>query len=294
MYKQIISILFHIHAASYSLHTFLRNNYLLITILLLHICLFILTNPVNAEHKYTIYFYNPETNINNFASLKKEFDLYLSQFGKYQFQPFSKREMFDKLIINKKDGIFILSSWHYKSLKNTAPIEPVMVAISKNKFTCRRIFSTKRKVTDLDSLKGFHVASASSKNYTRDILIQMLGKDREDIVHSMKILTVPKDIDALMSVGFGVADAAITTSNSLIKLASINRKLYDKLKQLLVSDEILLPIVATPKQHNNEHVRLTTLVKEMETAAEGRNKLNMLGFDGWKVLNDSEKKILIR
>ncbi|MCF6148335.1 MAG: phosphate/phosphite/phosphonate ABC transporter substrate-binding protein [Candidatus Kuenenia sp.] len=254
--------------------------------------LFINTHAFGAEHKYTIYFYNPETNINNFASLKKEFDLYLSQFGGYQFQPFSEREMFEKLIANKKDGIFIISSWHYKKLKERIPIEPVMVAIAKNKPTCRRIFSTNRTIDDIKLLTGMNVASASSEDYTKSVLVQMFGENNGSIATSIKILSVPKDIDALMSVGFGMADGAITTDNSLAKLAAINRKLHDKLKQLLISDETLLPIVAIPKLRDENHLKLTKIIKDMETAVEGKNKLNMLGFEGWKTLNESEKEYL--
>ena len=68
-----------------------------------------------AGNKLTIYFYNPEININNFASLKKEFDTYLSAYGEYQLQPFSEREIFEKVAVSKNDGIFIISSWHYKN-----------------------------------------------------------------------------------------------------------------------------------------------------------------------------------
>ncbi|GJQ49055.1 MAG: hypothetical protein HKUEN01_14410 [Candidatus Kuenenia stuttgartiensis] len=258
------------------------------------LCLFLFTNSLApcAEYKYTIYFYNPETNINNFASLKKEFDLYLARFGGYQFQPFSEREIFEKLISEKKDGIFIISSWHYKQLKENISIEPILVAVSKNKSTCRRIFSTSRIINDISMLSGMNVASASSEDYTKNVLIQMFGENKGAVASSIKILSVPKEIDALMSVGFGMADAAVTTDSSLAKLSVINRKLYDTLKQLLISNETLLPIVAVPKPQDENHKKLAKIIKDMEAAVEGKNKLSMLGFDGWKILNASEKEYL--
>jgi len=54
----------------------------------------------------TIYFYNPETNINNFATLKTAFDTYLVNHGGYYFQPFDSRENFEAVIKEKK-AIFI-------------------------------------------------------------------------------------------------------------------------------------------------------------------------------------------
>ncbi len=248
--------------------------------------------PAFADHKYTIYFYNPETNINNFASLKKEFDTYLSTFGEYQLQPFSERETFDRIIAGKRDGIFLVSSWHYKKLKETIPIEPVLVAISKNKSTYRRVLSVKKNLNDFNSLRSITVASASSEDYTKNILKKMLGESNEDLVDSIKILTVPKDIDALMSVGFGVAGAAFTTENSLTKLAVINQKQYEMLKQLAISEEILLPIVAIPKPANHDCKELLKIIKEMGMISEGKNKLSMLGLDRWKELNELEKKSL--
>src|SRR4030067_2322614 len=38
--------------------------------------------------RYTVYFYNPESNVDNFASLKTRLDVYLKNTGPYQFQPF--------------------------------------------------------------------------------------------------------------------------------------------------------------------------------------------------------------
>lgn len=246
----------------------------------------------SAEHKYTVYFYNPETNINNFASLKKEFDTYLSHFGEYQFQPFSEREIFEKVAAGKNDGVFLVSSWHYKNLKKLTHVEPVMIAVSRNKSTCRKILSVKKNINDLNSLKGMIVASASSEDYTKNILRQMFGKDREDILNSIKVLTVPKDIDALMSVGFGIATASLTMENSLVKLASINQKQYEMLRQLAISEETLLPILAVPKPSNKNCRKLLKILKEMETYKEGKNKLSMIGMDRWQELGEKEKRSL--
>ena len=53
--------------------------------------------------KTMVYFYSSETNINNFKSLKIEFDRYLSKQGPYEFQPFSSREDFEKHVKDKEN-----------------------------------------------------------------------------------------------------------------------------------------------------------------------------------------------
>jgi ABC-type amino acid transport substrate-binding protein len=245
-----------------------------------------------ANSRYTIYFYNPEININNFASLKSEFDKYLSDYGPFQFQPFSDRETFEKLIVGKNDGIFLLSSWHYRDLKRKFPIESVLVGVSGGKSTHRKILLTREDITSIDLLKGNTVASSGSEDYTNNILMQMLGENAKDIVDSLKILTVPKDIDALMAVGFGMANFALTTENSFAKLMTINPKQYEMQRQLAVSEEKLLPIVAVPKQPDDNIGLLLAIIEKMGMIPEGRKNLRMIGLDGWKKLDVAEMGLL--
>ncbi len=252
--------------------------------------LFLVFCTAYADTKYTIYFYNPETNINNFTSLKIEFDRYLSDYGLFKFQPFSDRKTFEKFIAGKNDGVFLLSSWHYQHLAKKLPIESVLVGVSKGKSMHRKILSTKEQyITNIDSLEGEVVASSGSEDYTKNILVQMLGEGKKDIADSLKILTVPKDIDALMAVVFGMANLALTTEQGLTKLMSINLKQYRKLKHLVASKEILLPIIAKPKQPDERVNLLLTVIEEMGTSLEGRKKLKMLGIDGWKRLSKAER-----
>ena len=103
------------HRLAFALHS--RNLYqkAFVAVLLNTPAVSFFSSSAFAGNKLTIYFYNPEININNFASLKKEFDTYLSAYGEYQLQPFSEREIFEKVAVSKNDGIFIISGWHYKN-----------------------------------------------------------------------------------------------------------------------------------------------------------------------------------
>ncbi|MEE9214981.1 MAG: hypothetical protein V3U54_09360 [Thermodesulfobacteriota bacterium] len=259
----------------------------------LWVCILLLSvfSTALANSKYTIYFYNPETNINNFALLKSEFDKYLSDYGPFQFQPFSDRDTFEKFLFEKRDGVFLLSSWHYRDLMRKYPIESVFVGIVNGKSTHKKVLSTKESIANIDSLRGKSVASSGSEDYTKNMLIQMLGEERVDIVDSLKILTVPKDIDALMAVGFEMANFALSTESTLTKLLAINPKQYGMLKQL-VSKETLLQIVAVPKQPDENIKFLLTIIEMMEAAPVGRSNLKMISLDGWKKIGEAERMLL--
>ncbi|MCP5006365.1 MAG: phosphate/phosphite/phosphonate ABC transporter substrate-binding protein [Planctomycetes bacterium] len=248
-------------------------------------------SKVFTDSTYTVYFYNPETNINNYVLLKGEFDKYLSDYGPFKFQPFSDRKTFEEFLIKKKDGIFLLSSWHYHDLLGKAPIKPVFVGFLKGKTTQRKILSAKEGITSIDALKGKSIASAGSEEYTKNILIQMLGKEQKDIIDSVKILTVPKDIDALMAVGFGMANSALTAEISLTKLLAINPKQYGMLNQL-ASMETLLQIVAAPNLFDENVGLLLSIIQDMVSSAEGKRNLKMISLDGWKKIGNSERLFL--
>jgi len=271
------------------------NRYLQLTAFYLLTCLMLsIPSKTFASDTYTIYFYNPETNINNFAPLKIEFDKYLSSYGPFQFQPFSDRKSFEKYIVGRNDGVFLMSSWHFRQLKRKFPIdmEAKLVGVSKGKSTQEKILTTKSNIININLLKGKIVASSGNEEYTKSVLMQMLGEEKNNIVSSMKILTVPKDIDALMAVGYGMADSALTTESSLAKLAAINPKQYRFLRPLAKSEEILLPIVAAPKQSDENIKWLLTIIEKMETVQAGKTKLKMLGVDGWKKVGELERVFL--
>lgn len=234
-----------------------------------------------AVTSQTVFFYNPETNVDNFAMLKTEFDTYLADQGGYTFQPFSDRSTFEKMLMDKPDGIYLLSSWHYSQLNAKIPLKPVLVGTAKGEVQQRKVLSA-HDAGDAAALQGATVAGAGTEDYLRNLLRQMLGAEREALVASIKLLTVPKDIDALMAVGFGMAKGAISSEGSLRKLALINPKQHGQLKSLASSEKSFLLIAAVPKQARSEDASLIKVIEGMSQQPDGEKKLKMLGLDGWK------------
>ncbi|VAX25214.1 hypothetical protein MNBD_NITROSPINAE04-628 [hydrothermal vent metagenome] len=249
-----------------------------------------------ASGEKTIFFYNPESNVNNFASLKKNMDNYLLKFGKYQFQPFGDRATFEKHALAKGGGVYLVSSWHYKMLKEKMALKPLLVGVYKSKSIQRAVLTSKPVIRDLKSLKGRTLAAAGEEKLAKNILRSMLGGDKKDIIDTITLLTVPKDIDALMAVGFGMAECALTSERSLSKLKSLNPKQYKALNKLAKGGEELLPIVAALESQANSEAtkKLVRIIEDMPKSSDGSRKLKMLGLDGWKRIDKPEMAILDR
>lgn len=275
--------------------SFVNRQYKIIVLVLFCIStffpLFTETSPAYADGICAAYFYNPESNVDNFAFLKEEMDLYFKKSCNCRFQPFIEKDIFEKQFIGNQDALIILSSWHYKMLKKRSGIKPVLVGVVNGKTTQKKILSSKKKIQNIEMLKGTRIASASSDEYTRYLLKQMVGKDNEKLVDSFRLLGVPKDIDALISVGFGVADAALTTENSLDMLSTINPRLKSKLVTLASSRELLLPIVAIHEELNPAVVKLLVTLKNMAGTEGGNKGIQMLGLDGWEKFDEQDEEL---
>ncbi len=243
--------------------------------------------PTCAKPTTTIYFYSSETNINNFKSLKMEFDSYLAQFGPYEFQPFRDRDTFEAQLAEKKDCVVLLSSWHYDNIRDHYGLRPVLIGARNGKTSQKRLLVTKGNTTHVDMVKIGQIASASSVDYTQTILLEMFHDP--EMVNKLKILAVPKDIDALMSLGFGMAKSAITTDYSLETLRKMNPALSQKISIVAESHESRLLILAATKEYGKQTETVASIFQKMAADPEGKRRIRMLGLEGWKAIDSSNK-----
>jgi hypothetical protein len=269
------------HKIVQHISSFLHTHWLCISLLCAAGAIPVTLTAFATGDKIIIYFYSSETSINNFKSLKMEFDRYLSRFGQYELQPFSDRESFDEHIKDKEQCVLLLSSWHYaKIYKDNALIAALAGTRNGEKYQ-KRILVAKD-----ESVKTGRIASASSIQHTSSYLKKMLKGNYA--VDTTQILTVPKDIDALMSVGFGISALALTTRNALNELQAVNPTLCQRMKVLGEGDASLLLIVAVPERFINGSQGIIAALKNMPTDPEGRENLRMLGLDGWQSIDPSD------
>lgn len=242
----------------------------------------------SGSGKIKIYFYSSETNINNFKSLKMEFDRYLSKFGPYEFQPFSSRDVFEKQVKGKENCLLLLSSWHYRHIHKKYALTPALTGVRNGKKYQRKILVSGEKPADIEAKPGL-VASASSLQYTTSALKRMLKKFAE---HPFQVLTVPKDIDALMSVGFGMAKLAFASQNVFDELKGVNPRLCSKMKVVAEGEETLRLILALPQGFTANRKKMVDMIKNMAMDSDGKRRIRMLGLDGWQELDSSDRSRL--
>ena len=215
-----------------------------------------------------VYLYTPEINTNNFKSLKISFDTYLSTYGDYELQPFSDKETFERYL-KKKNSIVILSSWHYREIAKKYNLEAMLVGKSKGSITDTKILVGQKNTI----LKGV-VTSAYDKAYSNELLNTATNNNLKEL----SLLRVPKEIDALMSVGFGMSRFALVSKDSFTFLQSINPVLARDLKIYFESDPEYRTLLAC-NEIDKEESKLLSIFKNMGLSENGKYLLKMIGID---------------
>jgi hypothetical protein len=237
-----------------------------------------------------IYFYSTETNINNFVSLKKEFDKYLKSRGPYEFQPFSDRKVFEQHVKGKKRCVLLLSSWHFGQIRKAYSLKPVYVGLRDDVAFQKRILVTGTGSGGVEAALKGPLASASNVQHTRSVLKKMFpGNPASETV---RILTVPKDVDALMSVGFEMSKSALVSAHALNNLKNFDPVLHKRLKMVETGKSSLLLIVSVPRNYEEESKDLFDVIKKMPETAAGKKIIKMLDLDDWKNFSPSDEEML--
>lgn len=221
-----------------------------------------------------ICFYSNESYIKNFKTLKVDFYNYLRQYNNYEFQPFNKIEVFEDFL-SKNNAISILSSSHYNQIKDKYNLEPLLVAIKNGNTTDTKVLVGKK-----DKVLSGIVTTTQTKEEAIKSLNEITSTKNFDI------LSVSKEIDALMSVGFGMSDFAYVSKDSFELLKKVNNYLANRLSIYKESKPFYRLIVA--KNYNFETNKLIELFVKMNQKEEGKVILNTFGIEGFEVLNKNE------
>jgi hypothetical protein len=226
---------------------------------------FLIFSVVTFANTCQILYYTPKQNTQNYKSLKVLFDNYLKAYGSFEFQPFSNKKTFEKYV-SQSNCLFMLSGYHFKEIASSHNLRAILVEQSRNTVSETNVLITKgnRQV-------GGIVTSAFSKKYTNKLVKKSVGR-------RLEVLKVPKEIDALMALGYGMSQVAAVSRESFEQLKRVNPTLTKDMRIVSESMPIYRMIVAAKKYHTIDKSKIE-LIKRMNRDSNGRKVLRLLGVD---------------
>lgn len=198
------------------------------------------------------------------------------------FQAFTRYENFERQLNLQPPHFMMAPAWIEASGKSGPGRHFTVIArpSRREKTTYRKALMARSRIDSIDDLARGSVAAT----------LHSMGAGRPEAVldafhltaGSVRVVPVPKDIDALLALNFGQVDAALVTSDHYEALARTNPGEAEKLRVLAFSPEVgLPPVFASESADPARRVRLGQALARFTDVDQGRRVLAMLGLDGF-------------
>ncbi len=248
-----------------------------------------LPGNVTGNDQVTIYFYSSEATTSRNTVMKSTFDEYFaSHSAPTRFQPVADRDTFTGLFGKQPNSLYIMASWQYAQLAGSDQrAQPILIGEKNGKRTYQKLLISKQ--ADLNWSAPLTVATSIAPDVSRRLLQGMLPDANLSNLTHVSLLEVPKDVDALMAVRFGLAPAALTTDYNLAKMRDVYGDQVDEFHVINASPPLLQLMVihinsdSAPLAHSKLLEATQRALMTMHDSFEGRLGLSLLGLDKWQM-----------
>ena len=251
----------------------------------------------NASAQDTFYYFSAQEHNKDYQKLKFTFDSYLSRHGEFIMQPFEDKKVFERVLKASTNGVFLLSGEHYHQLRQTTSLSALAIAMTNDSIHNRYMVISQLPAKSDDAIKPNHpkteqnlrgtIATASSHKLTQNYINKYLTANAD----SLHILTVPKEIDALLSVSFGIAEFALVSERVYTRFIERSPKLQSRLNVVARTGNQLNLVLCEQGTSALQHA-LTQIIIDMPTNDPGKKALSLLGIEDWKILSPHDRSYL--
>jgi len=217
------------------------------------------------------------------------FTQYVLQFGDYIVQPINDPMIIKQTMRDNHSWIMIISSTIYKKITQDIPLTPLMVMSKDDSILMKDIIVYKKNSGKEKLLNGCVLASSRPKGYIDQALTSFPNEINRN---KTKIVIVPRDMDALMSIVLDVAQVALVSEDSLLKLSKLNATQEQNIARINAGKKMLRPILAVSKQSPINYQRLVSIFQSMDTDPKAQPLCQLLGMTKWQNLSNDDKKLL--
>lgn len=236
---------------------------------------------VAAEKDVKVCVYSPKLTISDFKSLKTKFDDYLSSYGNLTLQPFSSYASFENYLIESKNYLAIMPGWLYSSISSHKPMQTLLIG-SRNGVTKENFYLVFNKNKKFSTSEEIHIATALDDSFADSIITR---NQKFKKLKQKQFLRVSKDIDALMSLTFGIAGVDIAlVSKDVLDFYTERNAAYAKEWSLIPANEFssAIMILATEKDARKELRDKANTIYNMIESKRGKSLMSLIAIDAWE------------
>jgi len=248
-----------------------------------------LASPVvAAAERDEFFFYSPEVGSGNLSLLKQAAEKFFADAGlDVGFQPFARLEDLESRFAERRPAYLLAPRWALTRDCLGAELTPVARPVRDGRMFDRRALLAGRTIATVEQLAGGSIATTvpAIEAERGSIGLTRFRGDHPDV----RIIPVPKDVDALLALGFGQVDAAFVSMAQLEMLSRVNPSLTGSLHEIGYSDHTPFPLIyATDSADAEMSARLADALAGAVGSVRGRRLATLLGYDQWMSIDADE------
>ncbi len=240
--------------------------------------LILLTLHISPALAGNIFIFNPEGNVQQARAAKISLETYLEEYGiTSTVYIFANPKDFDDAVERLKPDFAIVSSYYFDAMSAQYKWHELLSGFNGGSQGFRKILVTPKNINSPEKLNNQGIATISLGPSTIKFVDEKFLSPIGLSVANVRLVTVSKDIDAIMALGFGQVKGAIVTRESFSTLQRINPEAVKSLTQLRELPLILYPkVVSFPWAKDRDKIK--SAFQKMENKGDAGILLKFLGI----------------
>jgi ABC-type amino acid transport substrate-binding protein len=241
--------------------------------------------PAHAAHP-KLFFYSPDFSPGNLSVLTQAVDAYLREAGtETRFQAFVRFEDFRREVAAQRPDFIVVPNWAATPACIGSDLVPLARPVRGGESFGRKALIARSAIRSIAELRNASIAATVPPGGSPT----GSGLDRVRREQpGVRIIQVPKEIDALLAVAFGQVDAAYVSTRQFDMFAGVNPKLGTELKEIGYAETMPFPLIyATADADPDEISRLRSAIAGVSTSGTGKRLVGLLGYDGWVIVDEA-------
>jgi len=247
----------------------------------------LLALPARADAaRAKLFFFSPDFSPGNLSILTQAVDAYLREAGTdTDFQAFVRFEDFRREVAAQQPDFVVVPDWAATRGCVGIDLIPLAKPVRGGESFGRKALIARPEVRSLTELRNASIAATLPPGGSP----AGSGLDRiRRQQPGVRIIQVPKEIDALLAVAFGQVDAAYVSTRQFDMFAGVNPKLGSGLKEIGYAENMPFPLIyATANADTAEIAQLQKAIAGVSTSGTGKRLVGLLGYDGWVVVDEA-------
>ena len=252
----------------------------------LTVALLALPSPAMAE-PVRLFFFSPDFSPGNLSVLTQAADAYFREAkADTRFQAFVRFEDFEREFFAQKPEFVVVPDWANGTDCFGSELRALAKPVRGGESHGRKALVARPSVRSIADIgNGSIAATVTPSGAAAGSALERIRREHPGV----RIIPVPKEIDALLAVAFGQVDAAYVSTTQFGLLAGVSPNLGTDLKELGYAEDTPFPMIyATAFATDDQVAGVRTAVSTVASSGSGKRLIGLLGYDGWVLVDAGE------